>query len=97
MKKKVSFDRTYPMTGLTPHYPSPNFTLVVKTYHIFNFFMPQFEVKVNDLTSPRVAVLLVMKNNFFEVILHRLEKTYRNVTNAIRRPKCLKARIKRKI
>ena len=44
---------------------SPNFTLVVKTYHIFNFFMPQFEVKVSDLISPPVAVILVMKNKVF--------------------------------
>ena len=27
--------------------------------------MPQFEVKVSDLISPRIAVILVMKNNFF--------------------------------
>ena len=27
--------------------------------------MPQFEVKVSDLISPRVAVILVMKNKFF--------------------------------
>ena len=27
--------------------------------------MQQFEVKVNDMISPRVAVILVMKNNFF--------------------------------
>ena len=42
-----------------------NFTLVVKTYYIFKFFMPQFEVKVSDLISPRIAVILVMKNKFF--------------------------------
>ena len=44
---------------------SVKLTLVVKTYHIFNFFMPQFEVKVSYLISPRVAVIVVMKNNFF--------------------------------
>ena len=27
--------------------------------------MPQFEVKVSDLISPRVAVILAMKNKFF--------------------------------
>jgi len=38
------------------------------------FFMPQFEFKVSDLIGPRVAVILVIKINFFKVILHRLKK-----------------------
>ena len=34
-------------------------------HYFYFFFMPQFEVKVSDLISPRVAVILVMKNKFF--------------------------------
>ena len=59
--------------------------------------MPQFEVKVSDLISPRVAVILVMKNNFFRNDFTQTWKKLSNCHQCYQTPKMSQGTNRKKI
>ena len=75
-----------------------NFTLVVYciSTRFVIFWCHNSRSKLSVLISPRVWVILVIKIHLIKVIYKDLKKSYWNVTDAIRRPKCYKARIEKK-